>query len=63
MPKLKVALQSLLLQGLSEPELYSYLVYKLKTNLSRTGIYDQLKNYYSYKHVGYDINVMRQSAC
>ena len=41
--KLKVGLKSLVQQGLSEPEFYGDLVYKLKKKYSRDDISDQFK--------------------
>ena len=51
-------------QGLSEPEFYGDLVYKLKTIDGRADFSDQLRNIIvRYKRIGYTINIMRQSAC
>ena len=62
--KSKVGLKSLLQQGLSEPEFYDDLVYKLRKIDSRADVSDQFKNVsMRYKRIGYKINVMRQSAC
>ena len=62
--KFKVGLKSLLQQGLSEPEFYGDLVYKLRKLVIRANFSDQLrKNIMCYKRIGYNINVMRQSAC
>ena len=58
-PKFNVGLKSLLYQGLSEPELYGDLVYKFKKIMGRTDVSDQIR----HKRIGYDLNVMRQSAC
>ena len=45
------------------PELYRDLVYKLKKKVSRTDFSDRFKKVIMrYKHIGYKINVMRQSA-
>ena len=52
--KFKVGLKSLLQQGLSEPEFYGDLVYKLRKFVSRVIM--------PYNRIGYN-NVMRQSAC
>ena len=62
--KFQVGLKSLLRQGLSEPEFYGDLVYKLKKivcsiNFSATFI----KIISHYKKIGYNINVLQQSAC
>ena len=62
--KFKVGLKSLLRQGLSEPEFYGALVYKLRKIVSRADISDQFRKVIMrYKRIGYNIYVMRQSAC
>ncbi|MEW8512930.1 MAG: hypothetical protein AB2608_19005 [Candidatus Thiodiazotropha sp.] len=62
--KFKVGLKSLLQQGLSEPEFYGDLVYKLRKIVSRADFsYQFRKVIMRYKRIGYNINVMRQSAC
>ena len=51
-------------QGLSEPEFYGDLVYKLGKIASRADFSDTLrKDIIRYKCMGYNIHVMRQSAC
>ena len=62
--KFKVGLKTLLLQGLSEPEFYGDLVYKFKKNVHRADFSDQFRKIIvCYKRIGYNINIMRQSAC
>ena len=62
--KFNVDLKTLLHQGLSEPEFYGDLVYKFKKNVGRADFSDQFrKNIVRYKRIGYNINIMRQSAC
>ena len=62
--KFNVGLKSLLHQGLSELEFYGDLVYKLKTNVGRAGFSDQFRKIIiCYKRIGYNINIMRRSAC
>ena len=61
--KFNVGLKSLLHQGLSEQEFYGDLVYKFKKIRGMTGFSDQLKTIMRYKRIGYNLNVMRQSAC
>ena len=62
--KFNVVLKSLLHQGLSEPELYGDLVYKLKMIKDMTDFSDQCRKVIlRYKRIGYNLNVMRQSAC
>ena len=62
--KFNVGLKTLLHQGLSEPEFYGDLVYKFKKIVGRADFSDQFrKNIVRYKRIGYNINIMRQSAC
>ena len=64
--KFNVGLKSLLHQGLSEPEFHGDLVYmyKFKKIRGMTDFSDQFrKNIMRYKRIGYNLNVMRQSAC
>ena len=62
--KFNVGLKSLLHQGLSEPEFYGDLVYKFKKVMDRTDCSDQFRKIIiRHKRIGYDLNVMRQSAC
>ena len=55
MSKYNVGLKTLLLEGLSEPEFYGDLVYKFRKIIG--------KIFVRYKKIGYNINVMRQTAC
>ena len=62
--KFNVGLKSLLHQGLSEPEFYGDLVYKFKKIRGKTDFSDQFRKIIMrYKRIGYNLNVMRQSAC
>ena len=62
--KFNVGLKTLLHQGLSEPEFYGYLVYKFKKIVGRADFSDQFRKIIvCYKRIGYNINIMRQSAC
>ena len=62
--KFNVGLKTLLRQGLSEPEFYGDLVYKFKKIVDRADFSDQFKKIIvRYKRIGYNINIMRQSAC
>ena len=63
--KFNVGLKTLLHQGLSEPEFYCDLIYKLeKKMVGRADFSDQFKKFIvRYKRIGYNINIMRQSAC
>ena len=62
-----VGLKTLLHQGLSEPEFYGDLVYKLKKKkkiVGRADFSDQFRKIIvRYKRIGYNINIMRQYAC
>ena len=62
--KFTVGLKTLLHQGLSGPEFYGDLVYKFKQIVGRAGFSDQFRKIIvRYKRIGYNINIMRQSAC
>ena len=62
--KFNVGLKSLLHQGLSEPELHGDLVYKFKKIRGMTDFSDQFRKIIMrYERIGYNLNVMRQSAC
>ena len=51
-------------QGLSEPEFYGDLVCKVKNFVSRADFSDQFKQVIiRHKRIGYDVNVIGQSAC
>ena len=46
------------------PEFYGDLVHKLKKNEDRADFSDQFRKIIvRYKRIGYNINIMRQSAC
>ena len=62
--KFQVGLKSLLRQGLSEPDFYSDLVYKLKKIVGSNIFSAQFINYYyNYIKIGYNINVLQQTVC
>ena len=62
--KFQVGLKSLLRQGLSEPDCYSDLVYKLKKTVGSNYFSAQfIKIISHYKKIGYNINVLQQTAC
>ena len=62
--KYNVGLKTLLLQGLSEPEFYGDLVYKFRKIVGKIDFpYHFKKIIVRYKKIGYNINVMRQTAC
>ena len=57
-----MGLKSLLRQGLSEPDFYGDLVYKMK-KIVGSNLAQFIKIIYHYKKVGYNINVLQQTAC
>ena len=62
--KFQVGLKSLLRQGLSEPDFYGDLVYKLKRIVGSNNFSTQfIKIISHYKKIGYNINVLQQTAC
>ena len=62
--KFQVGLSSRLLQELSEPELYDDSVYKLKKIVGSYNFSAQfIKTISHYKKIGYNINVLQQTAC
>ena len=64
MSKYNVGLKTLLLQGLSEPEFYGDLVYKFRKIIGKYDFpYHFKKIIVRYKKIGYNIDVLRQTAC
>ena len=64
MSKYNVGLKTLLLQGLSEPEFYGGLVFKFRKMIGKNDFpYHLKKIIVRYKKIGYNINVMQQTAC
>ena len=62
--KFQVGLKSLLRQGLLEPDFYGDLVYKLKRIVGSNNFSAQfIKIISHYKKIGYNINVLQQTAC
>ena len=62
--KFQVGLKFLLRLGLSEPDFYGDLVYKLKRNVGSNNFSAQfIKIISHYKKIGYNINVLQQTAC
>ena len=62
--KFNVGLRSLLYHCISELEFYGDLVYKFKKIIGRTDCSDQFRKIIiRHKRIGYDLNVMRHSAC
>ena len=64
MSKYNVGLKTLLLQGLSEPKFHGNLVYKFRKIIGETDFPYHFKEIIvRYKKVGYNIDVLRQTAC
>ena len=64
MSNYNVGLKRLLLEGLSEPEFYGDLVYKFRKIIRKNGFpYHFKKIIVRNKKIGYNIDVLRQSAC
>ena len=62
--KFQVGLKSLLHQGLSEPDFYGDLVYKLKKIVGSNNFSAPfIKIISNYKKIGYNINVLQRTAC
>ena len=64
MSKYNVGLQTLLLQGLSEPEFYDNFVYKFRKIINKYDFpYHFKKISVRYEKIGYSIDVLQQTAC
>ena len=61
--KFQVGFKSLLHQGLSEPEFYGDMVYKLKKIVDSNNFSAQFNKILSHKKIGFNINVLQQTAC
>ena len=62
--KFNVGLKILLREGLSEPESYGDLAYKFKKLIGRNYFSFQYRKIITrHRRIGYNLNVMRQSAC
>ena len=62
--KFQVGLKSILRQGLSEPDFYGDLVYELKKIVGSNNFLAQfIKIISHYKKIGYNINLLQQTAC
>ena len=56
--------KTLLQQGISEPEFYGDLVYRLRTIVRKSNFSEQFwKLINRYKRIGYSLDIMRQTAC
>ena len=64
MSKYNVGLKAFLLQGLFEPEFYGDLVYKFRQIIDNNDFpYHFKKIIVCYKKIGYNLDVLRQTAC
>ena len=64
MHQIVIGLKTLLLQGLSEPEYYGDLVYEFRKIIGKNDFpYRFKKIIVRYKKIGYNIDVLRQTAC
>ena len=62
--KYNIGLKTLLQRGISEPIFYGDLVYKFKQIVGKPNFSDQFKKIVKrYIRVGYNLDIMRQSAC
>ena len=62
MSKYNVGLKTLILEGLSEPEFYGDLVYKFRKIIGKNDFPYHFKKII-VRHIGYNIDVLRQTAC
>ena len=64
MSKYNVGLKTLLLNGLTEPKFYRGLVYKVRKIIGKNDFPYHFKNIINcYQKIGYNIDVLRQTAC
>ena len=64
--KYNVSLKKLLQQGISEPEFYGDLVYKIRKNVGKSNFSEQFRELINgYKIIGYNLDtcIMQQTAC
>ena len=62
--KFNVGLKTLLLEGLSEPEFFGDLVYKFRKIIGKNDLpYHFKKIIVRYKKIGYNLDILRQTAC
>ena len=64
MEKYNVSLRKLLQQGISEPEFYDDLAYRLEKTVEKSNFAEQFRQLSNrYKRIGYKPYIMRQTAC
>ena len=62
--KYNVSLRKLLQQGISDPEFYGDLVYRIRKNVGKSDFSEQFRKLINrYRRIGYNPYVMRQTAC
>ena len=62
--KYSVSLKTLLQQGISEPEFYGDLVYRFRKIVGKSNFSEQFRKLINrYKRIGYNLDIMRQTAC
>ena len=62
--KYNVSLRKLRKQGISEPEFYGDLVYRIRKSVGKSNFSEQFRKLINrYKRIGYNPYVMRQTAC
>ena len=62
--KYKVSLRKLLQQGISEPEFYGDIVFRIRKHVGKSNFSEQFRKLINrYKRIGYKPYVMRQTAC
>ena len=64
MEKYNVSLRKLLQQGISEPEFYGDLLYRIRKIVGKSNFAEQFRKLINrYKRIGYNPYIMRQTAC
>ena len=62
--KYSVSLKTLLQQGISEPEFYGDLVYRFRKIVGKSNFSKQFRKLINrYERIGYNLAIMRQTAC
>ena len=52
------------LEGISEPEFYGDLVYRIRKTVGKSNFSEQFRKLINrYKRIGYNLYIMRQTAC
>ena len=64
MEKYNFSLKKFLQQGILEPELYGDLVYRIRKNVGESYFLEQFRKFINrYKRIGYNPDIIRQTAC